>query len=126
MSGDGRQGAGTAALGAVLRMAYVGAGLVAAAAAAVGAAVAKEDSRTRRRERLGLWAGHREAAGQWIWIQAASVGEAEIAVALARSMAVRLPDVRFVVSSMTAAGAARVGREEGIESRYFPIDFPPW
>jgi len=125
MNGDGRQGSVSPAVGAAMRAAHSWAGFVAAAATGLAATVAGVESRTRMRERLGHWQGHREAAGRWVWIQAASVGEADIAVALAHAMAARLPGVRFVVSSMTVTGAARVQGEAGIESRYFPIDYAP-
>ena len=100
-----------------MRAVYFVAGAAAGAGTALRSIVAKGETATRLRERQGLWTGQREPARPWIWIQAASVGEAEIAVALARATAAKRPDLRLVVSSMTATGVARVRREHGIESR---------
>ncbi|MFN2375358.1 MAG: 3-deoxy-D-manno-octulosonic acid transferase [Candidatus Binatia bacterium] len=105
---------------------YRCAGAVAALATLAGSLVAGGEDARRLAERRGLWKGHREATGPWVWIHSASVGEAEIAVALARRLAPHLAGVRLVLSSMTPGGVARTARESGVESRFFPIDFAPF
>lgn len=120
--GQGR--ASAAALGAL----YVAAGAAAGAWVRLRAAAARAGADALvYEERRGRWAGHREAAGPWVWIHAASVGEAEIAVAIARALGGRLSaGTRFVVSATTEAGRARASREGAVEARYFPIDYAPF
>ena len=109
-----------------MRAAYVAAGAVAGAATVLRAAVASGDANRELRERQGRWDDHGGAARPWVWIHGASVGEANISVAVAHALAERLGGVRFVVSTMTATGRDRILREVGLEPRYFPIDFAPF
>lgn len=122
--GQPTRGPGPAA--AAMRALYVSAGALVAGLAAVGSVVGSREARARRRERRGLWPGRPAGGPPWIWIHAASVGEADIAVAVARSFARRRPDLRLVVTSMTSTGRARAAAADGIESHYFPVDFGPF
>jgi 3-deoxy-D-manno-octulosonic-acid transferase len=101
-------------------------GMAAAAATALRATTASGEAADILRERRGLWDGHGEDGRPWVWIHAASVGEADIAVAVAHALKAERPALRFVVSTMTATGRARVEGEPGIESRFFPLDFAPY
>jgi 3-deoxy-D-manno-octulosonic-acid transferase len=112
--------------GAAMRALYVSAGAVVAGATALRSLVGGAEARARLRERRGLWAGRTGGGPPWVWIHGASVGEADIAIAVARSVSRRRPDLRVVVSSMTPTGRARAAAAIGVESRYFPIDFAPF
>lgn len=109
-----------------MRAIYSATGAAVGAATLVRSMVATGEERHRLRERCGLWDGHRAASGQWIWIHGASVGEADIAVAIARALSARAATERIVITSTTATGRARVLHEKTFESRYFPIDFAPF
>lgn len=109
--------------GAVMRGLYLGAGAAAAAATLLRGAFAGGDEADKARQRRGLWPSRRRP-GPWVWLHAASVGEADLALALARGLQRRRPGLAFVVSSMTATGRARVQGGGIAESRYFPIDYP--
>ena len=61
---------------AVLRGLYGGVGAVVALAVFLRFLVSLGASRERLRERRGLWEGHAAKTGPWVWIHAASVGEA--------------------------------------------------
>lgn len=114
------------ALAALGRLVYLLVGLLAGAAALVTALLVGGETAARLRERRGLWQGwpDSESGQDWVWIHAASVGEAEMALALASALAERRPGLRIVVSAMTEAGLARLRRDQRVESHYFPIDFP--
>jgi 3-deoxy-D-manno-octulosonic-acid transferase len=117
----GRQGA---FVGAALRAAYVAAG------AAVGALAflrrpSGEEAAEKWRQRRGIWPARRDSR-PWVWIQASSVGEADLALALASALGRQRPDLAWLVSSMTDTGRARVRSESSVESRYFPIDYAPF
>ncbi len=115
----------SAAAAALLGAVYAAAGAAAGAWTRLRAARARGTTgAVLFEERLGNWSGHREADAAWVWIHGASVGEAEIAVALARAVADRVaPGLRLVVSATTEAGRARASREDWLEARYFPIDY---
>lgn len=108
--------------GRAMRAAYVAAGALVAVAAAVRRTVSGPEGAERAAQRTGRWP-RRATSGPWVWIHAASVGEADLAVALARALAARRPDLGLVVSSTTVTGRARAASEPLVESRYFPIDF---
>jgi len=109
-----------------MRAIYSAAGVAVAAATLARSMVAHEEERHRLRERCGLWDGHPMASSPWVWIHGASVGEADIAVAIARRLAEKSADARVVITSTTTSGHARVMHEQVFESRYFPIDFAPF
>ena len=109
-----------------MRATYVAAGAAAGAATMLRALAASGDARTRLRERQGRWDNHGGAARPWLWIHGASVGEANISIAVAHALAEHLGGVRLVVSTMTDTGRDRILREVGLEPRYFPIDFAPF
>jgi 3-deoxy-D-manno-octulosonic-acid transferase len=112
--------------GRAMQAAWSAVGAAAAAATALRSTTAGGEAAEILRERRGLWDGHAENARPWVWIHAASVGEADIAVAVARALREERPDLRYVISTMTATGRARVAKEPGIESRFFPLDFAPY
>jgi 3-deoxy-D-manno-octulosonic-acid transferase len=112
--------------GRAMQAAWSVVGVAAAAATGFRAITAKGEAADILRERRGLWDGHSGSGRPWVWIHAASVGEADIAVAVAHALKAEKPALRFVVSTMTATGRARVQREPGIESRFFPLDFAPY
>lgn len=108
--------------GLAMRAAYVAAGAGVALVTLVRSATASGDEAEKRRQRRGLWPARR-GRGPWVWIHAASVGEADLALGLARGLSRARPDLAFVVSSMTTTGRARVLGDDLVESRYFPVDF---
>jgi 3-deoxy-D-manno-octulosonic-acid transferase len=112
--------------GSAMQAAWSAVGAVAAAVTAFRATTASGEAADILRERRGLWDGHSQDGRPWVWIHAASVGEADIAVAVARALREERPALRYVVSTMTATGRARAAREPGIESRFFPLDFAPF
>jgi 3-deoxy-D-manno-octulosonic-acid transferase len=112
--------------GRAMQAAWSVVGALAATATTLRATTASGESADILRERRGRWDGHTDDGRAWAWIHAASVGEADIAVALAHALRAERPSLRFVVSTMTATGRARVAREHGIESRFFPLDFAPY
>ena len=61
-----------------------------------------------------------------IWIHAVSAGEVNGAAPVVRALRERLPDARFLVTTMTPAGseAARAGLGDVAEHCYAPYDFP--
>lgn len=109
-----------------MRGAYAIAGASAGALATLRSLSSSGPTTERLRERRGLWEGHAADPRPWVWIHAASVGEAEISTALAQAMLLRTEGVRFVLSAMTPTGRSRIEREPGVVPRYFPIDFGPF
>lgn len=63
-----------------------------------------------------------------IWIHGVSVGEANLAVSLARALQERLPTMKFVVSTTTTTGMGELRRKlpQAIDKVYYPIDRRPW
>ena len=104
--------------------AYLTVGAAVAIAASLASVLVGGARGARWRERCGLWRGHRQQSGAWIWIHGASVGEADIALAVAAALAPHTPEIRLVVTTTTPTGQARVQHAGSVESRYFPIDFP--
>lgn len=58
--------------------------------------------------------------GQRVWLQAASVGEVQVAAAMARHLLALRPGVRLTVSSSTSAGLAMARRLLGDQARVIP------
>nr|WP_268840225.1 lipid IV(A) 3-deoxy-D-manno-octulosonic acid transferase [Photobacterium iliopiscarium] len=64
------------------------------------------------------------AAGQPIWIHAASVGEAIAIVPVIKALKQAYPEQAIVVTTTTSTGAEQVAKlDELVEHRYMPIDF---
>ena len=61
-----------------------------------------------------------------IWVHAVSVGEVQAAVPLIRALQQRFPDQRFLVTTVTPTGAARVRAifEDTVEHCFIPFEFP--
>jgi 3-deoxy-D-manno-octulosonic-acid transferase len=75
-------------------------------------------------ERFGLGA---RLDGNSLWVHAASAGEVQAALGLVRSLRTRAPHVPIVVTTVTAAGAARARAAlaaDGVGVRYLPLDLP--
>ena len=81
--------------------------------------------RRRWRERLGFYDSGAEQTNV-IWFHAVSVGEAEAAFPLIRSVLARFPDSRILVTTTTPTGSARVQSVLGdqVEHVYLPYDLP--
>lgn len=62
-----------------------------------------------------------------IWFHAVSVGEAEAAFPLIKLMRDKYPDTRFLVTTTTPTGSARVRAvlADSVEHVYLPYDLPP-
>lgn len=82
------------------------------------------DYRLRWRERLGFYASH--ARQNLIWFHCVSVGEAEAAFPLIRLMQAEHSGLRFLVTTITPTGSARVRAVLGdqVEHVYLPYDLP--
>lgn len=80
--------------------------------------------RQRWRERLGFYRSGSIADA--IWFHAVSVGEAEAAFPLIKLMQNRYPQSRFLVTTTTPTGSARVQSVLGdsVEHVYLPYDLP--
>jgi 3-deoxy-D-manno-octulosonic-acid transferase len=92
----------------------------------------------RRMRRRGNWRpGFRERFGRYdsnlkqaltnrqvIWIHAVSVGEVNLCTQLIRALELRLPNVKFVVSTTTTTGMAELRRRlpTHISKIYYPVD----
>lgn len=78
----------------------------------------------RQRERRGDVA---ESGGE-LWLHAASVGEVNVATALAGALLARDPSARLVISTVTHTGAMEVARRFGDQPRvrhlFAPLDTP--
>ena len=88
--------------------------------------------------RRGNWrSGFRERFGRFdskikqalsnrhvLWMHAVSVGEVNVCTQLIRALEPRVPNLKFVVSTTTSTGMARLHRElpSHIEKIYYPID----
>jgi 3-deoxy-D-manno-octulosonic-acid transferase len=80
--------------------------------------------RQRWRERLGFYRA--KPSRDVIWFHAVSVGEAEAAFPLVKLMQNRHPQSRFLVTTTTPTGSARVQSVLGdsVEHVYLPYDLP--
>ena len=90
------------------------------------ASAGKED-RTRIGERYGRADGRADLPDAPIWIHAVSVGESVGAVALARALKTRRPDIPILVTTNTVTAAARIAAqpdELGLTHLYQPLDHP--
>ena len=92
----------------------------------------------RRMRRRGNWRpGFRERFGRYdsnlkqaltnrqvIWLHAVSVGEVNLCTQIIRALELRLPNVKFVVSTTTTTGMAELRRRlpTHISKIYYPID----
>jgi 3-deoxy-D-manno-octulosonic-acid transferase len=92
----------------------------------------------RRMRRRGNWRpGFRERFGHYdsnlkqaltnpqvIWIHAVSVGEVNLCTQIIRALELRLPNVKFVVSTTTTTGMAELRRQlpTHISKIYYPVD----
>ena len=75
-------------------------------------------------ERLGLGPALRAES---LWVHAASLGEVQAAAALVRHLRQQAPEAQVVLTTATAAGAARARELLGasrVEVRYAPLDLP--
>jgi 3-deoxy-D-manno-octulosonic-acid transferase len=87
--------------------------------------------RDRFGQRFGIYSGslRRRVAGKnWTWIHAVSVGEALIALKLAKKMKARRADLHLVLSTTTSTGFALASKSaaDWLEVIYNPVDFPPF
>jgi len=90
------------------------------------AAAGKED-RTRLGERYGHIDQRADLPAAPIWIHAVSVGESVGAVALARALRLRRPEIPLLVTTNTVTAAGRVAAqpaELGLTHLYQPLDHP--
>lgn len=81
-------------------------------------------------QRLGNYDAHLRARLYWkksIWLHAVSVGEATIALKLARQIRILKPDVHCVLTTTTTTGFAFANQNapDWIEVMYSPLDFWP-
>jgi 3-deoxy-D-manno-octulosonic-acid transferase len=79
------------------------------------------------RERFGRYDGNLKQAltnRQVIWVHAVSVGEVNLCTQLIRALELRLPNVKFVVSTTTTTGMAELKHRlpAHISKIYYPID----
>lgn len=81
--------------------------------------------RRRWTERLGVYPG--QARQNPVWFHCVSVGEAEAAFPLIRLMQAEHPNQRFLVTTTTPTGSARVRAvlDTQVEHVYLPYDLPP-
>lgn len=96
----------------------------------------------RRMWRRGDWRpGFRERFGQFdsnlkqaltnrqvLWLHAVSVGEVNLCTQLIRALELRLPNIKFVVSTTTTTGMAELKRHlpTHVSKIYYPIDRRKW
>ncbi len=79
--------------------------------------------RTRWGERLGFYP---RALQGCVWVHTVSVGETIAAIPLIKALQALYPQKPFLVTTMTATGAARVQAQlgESVVHAYIPYDFP--
>ena len=90
------------------------------------AAAGKED-RMRLAERYGRLDGRADIPDAPIWIHAVSVGESVGAVALARGLRARRPDIPLLVTTNTVTAGSRIAAQPadlGLAHLYQPLDHP--
>ncbi len=65
---------------------------------------------------------------QVIWLHAVSVGEVNLCTQLIRALEIRLPNVKFVVSTTTTTGMAQLKKHlpPRVTKIYYPIDHRKW
>ena len=82
------------------------------------------DYRRRWRERLGFYAGR--SGRNLVWFHCVSVGEAEAAFPLIKMMQAEHPELRFLITTTTPTGSARVRAvlSGQVEHVYLPYDLP--
>lgn len=82
------------------------------------------DYRLRWQERLGIYVG--PSLKNVVWFHTVSVGEAEAAFPLVRAMLAEYPDIRFLLTSTTPTGSARIRAVLGdqVAHVYLPYDVP--
>lgn len=75
-------------------------------------------------ERLGFYTQPAKPGG--VWVHTVSVGETIAALPLIKALQARYPEKPFLVTTMTATGAARVQTSlgESVVHAYIPYDFP--
>ena len=83
------------------------------------------------RERFGRYDGNLKQAltnRQVVWIHAVSVGEVNLCTQIIRALELRLPNIKFVVSTTTTTGMAELKRRlpTHISTIYYPIDRRKW
>ncbi len=89
-------------------------------------AAGKEDA-SRLAERFGRLDGRHDLPVSPIWIHAVSVGESVGALALARALKTRRPDMPLVITTNTVTAAARIAAQPpdlGLTHLYQPLDHP--
>lgn len=86
----------------------------------------KEDA-TRLSERMGMPSIAR-GRGHLAWFHAASVGEAQSALILLKTMRRDFPDVKFLVTTGTLTSAALMKKRlpDWAMHQYYPLDHPKW
>ena len=83
------------------------------------------------RERFAVYSSNLKQAltnRQVLWLHAVSVGEVNLCTQLIRALELRLPNIKFVVSTTTTTGMAELKRRlpTHISKIYYPIDRWKW
>jgi 3-deoxy-D-manno-octulosonic-acid transferase len=83
------------------------------------------------RERFGKYGSNLKQAltnRQVLWLHAVSVGEVNLCTQLIRELELRLPNIKFVVSTTTTTGMAELKRRlpTHVSKIYYPIDRRKW
>jgi 3-deoxy-D-manno-octulosonic-acid transferase len=83
------------------------------------------------RERFGKYDSNLKQAltnRQVLWLHAVSVGEVNLCTQLIRALELRLPNIKFVVSTTTTTGMAELKRRlpTHVSKIYYPIDRRKW
>lgn len=88
---------------------------------------AGKESPERLEERKGI-AGIARPAGGLIWLHAASVGEAQSALALLKTIRYRYPKSHVLVTTGTLTSAAMMEKNlpDGAFHQFYPVDHPDW
>jgi 3-deoxy-D-manno-octulosonic-acid transferase len=126
---DGHDAVGRMDLAGRLMLAVYNVGLILAFPAIMVLLMAKKRCRAGIGERLG-WLSKElvrdRARGRTILVHAVSMGEVNAVVPLIQELKSRHPNVRFLISTVTATGKETVDRRLGSTAQhlYFPIDFP--
>jgi 3-deoxy-D-manno-octulosonic-acid transferase len=94
----------------------------AAAPVVVGAAMVRRRLSGRWRQRFGLELPEPLGTGRRIWLHAVSVGEVEVAAALAAALKERRPDLTLFMSVTTETGRKTAEERLDIPVYTFPID----
>ena len=94
----------------------------AAAPVILGTAMAKGRLSGRWRQRLGFGLPEPLGTGPRVWLHAVSVGEVEVAVALASALKARRPDLTLFMSVTTETGRQTAEKRMDIPVYAFPVD----